>query len=84
MEFLYRVNRIFFYIYILFTFITWRLNIVIYSNREGREIRVFFHFSTYLIRAIFLVYKSVEIYYLIKLKGLSRLSDIYIRNALYN
>ena len=41
------------YVYALFTFIIRRLNIVIYSNREGKEIRVFFRFSTYLIRAIF-------------------------------
>ena len=44
----------------------------IYSNGGGREVEIFFRFSTYLIRAIFRVYESIEIYYLIKLEGLLR------------
>ena len=52
----------------------------IYSNRGGRE--DIFIFYTYLIRAVFRVYKSVKIYYLIKLKGLPRLGDTYIHNTL--
>ena len=57
------------YTHIFFIFTTRRLNIAIYSNRGGKRIRVFFRFSTYLIRVVFRVYKSIEIYYLIKLKG---------------
>ena len=57
------------YAYTLFTFITRHSNMTIYSNKGDREIEVFFRFSTYWIRAVFRVYKSIEIYYLTKLKG---------------
>ena len=57
------------YVYALFTFATRRSDIVIYSNRGGRGVGVFFRFSTYLIRAAFRAYKSVEICYLTELEG---------------
>ena len=57
------------YAYTLFTFATRRSNMIIYLNERDRRIGIFFRFSTYLIRAIFRVYGSIEICYLIELKG---------------
>ena len=59
--------KFFLYIYSLHLYYPiFRYNI--YSNKEDRE--DIFIFYTYLIRVIFRVYKSIKIYYLIKLKGL--------------